>query len=237
MTRNYRTIALLLTPLLTVGGARANVYTLGVVMQARKANLGNAVATAGTSVYDGDRLSTDANGSLILRSGDSTLYLSNATQVVLRGAGKEENAAQAEIGAGTVVFSIPPAATMLISAGGATIRPDTNAPTIGQITFIDEKSFQISARKGALKVSYYDDSEVVPEGNSYRVELYRSDDSHTATAIAGKPRRSNKRKRIALFLIAGGAVGAAVAAGVATGGPASSSSSGVAKDFESPDHP
>jgi hypothetical protein len=237
MTRNYRSIALLLTPLLTVGGARATVYTLGVVMQARKANLGNAVATAGTSVYDGDRLSTDANGSLILRSGDSTLYLSNATQVVLRGAAKDGNAAQAEVGAGTVTFSIPPAATLVISAGGATIQPDTTAHTIGQITFIDEKSFQISTRKGALKVSYHDDSEVVPEGNSYRVELYRSDDSSTATAIAGKPRRSNKRKRIALFLIAGGAVGAAVAAGVATGGPASSSSSGVAKDFESPDHP
>jgi ferric-dicitrate binding protein FerR (iron transport regulator) len=157
--------------------------------------------------------------------------------VVLRGAAKDGNAAQAEVGAGTVIFSIPPAATLVISAGGATIQPDTTAHTIGQITFIDEKSFQISARKGALKVSYHDDSEVVPEGNSYRVELYRSDDSSTATAIAGKPRRSNRRKRIALFLIAGGAVAAAVAAGVATGGAASSSSSGVAKDFESPDHP
>jgi len=132
---------------------------------------------------------------------------------------------------------MPSAATMVISSGGATIRPDTNAPTLGQITVIDQKSFQISARKGALKVSYYDDSEVVPEGNSYRVELYRSDDSPTATAIAGKPRRSNKRKRIALFLIAGGAVAAAVAAGVAYGRRRVEYLLGYAKDFESPDHP
>ena len=237
MTFNSRLTAILLTLSLAVGNARANVYTLGVVMQARRAYLGSAAASAGASVYDGDRLSTDARGSLVLRSGDSTIYLSNATQVVLRGITKDAKAAQAEVAAGTVVFSMPSAATMVISSGGATIRPDTNAPTLGQITVIDQKSFQISARKGALKVSYYDDSEVVPEGNSYRVELYRSDDSPTATAIAGKPRRSNKRKRIALFLIAGGAVAAAVAAGVATGGAGSNTSSGIAKDFESPDHP
>jgi hypothetical protein len=237
MTLNSRLIATFLTLSLAVGGAHANVYTLGVVMQARRAYLGDAAASAGASVYDGDCLSTDAKGSLILRSGDSTIYLSNATRVVLRGITNDAKAAQTEVGAGTVIFSMPSAATMVISAGGATIRPDTNGPTVGQITVIDPKSFQISARKGTLKVSYYDDSEVVPEGNSYRVELYRLDDSPAATAVEGKPRHANKRKRIALFLIAGGAVAAAVAAGVATAGSTSGTPSGLAKDFESPDHP
>jgi hypothetical protein len=74
-----------------------------------------------------------------LRSGGSTIYRSNATQAVLRSATKGGKDAQAEIGAGTVVFSMQPAVPMMISAGGATIRPDTHLPTIGQITVIDQK--------------------------------------------------------------------------------------------------
>jgi hypothetical protein len=235
MKPNPRLTATVLTLSLALGSARANVYTLGVVTQAHSANLGSAAVTAGASVYDGDRLSTDAKGSLLLRSGGSTIYLSSATQIVLRSVTNGGKDARAEIGAGTVVFSMQPPATVVISAGGATIRPDTMLPTLGQITVIDQKSFQISARKGALKVSYYDDSEVVPEGNSYRVELYRLDDSPASTAVQGTPRHVNKRKRIALFLIAAGAV--AAAAGAAVAGGAAGPSSALAKDFESPSHP
>jgi hypothetical protein len=232
MKRNPRLIATVLTLSLAPGSDRANVYTQAVVMQARHANLGSSAVTAGASIFDGDRLSTDAKGSLLLRGGGSTIYLSNATQAVLRSVTNGGKDAQAEVGAGTVVFSIQPATPMVISAGGATIHPDTNLPMIGQIAVIDQTSFQISARKGTRRVSYYDDSEIVPEGNSYRVELYRLDDSATATADQGTPRHPKKRKRIALFLIVGGAIAAAAAAG-AMAGTAAGSSSGLAKDFES----
>ncbi len=207
MKRNPRLVATVFTLSLAPGSAGANVYTLAVVMQARHANLGSSAATTGASIFDGDRLSTDAKGSLFLRSGGSTIYLSNATQVVLRSGTNGGKGAQAEVGAGTVVFSMRPVAPMVISAGGATIHPSANLLTIGQITVIDQKSFQISARKGTLRILYYDDSELVPEGNSYRVELDRFDDSATATADQNSPRHPRKRKRIALFLIVGGADG------------------------------
>ena len=210
MKRNPRLVATVLTLSLAPGSAGANVYTLAVVMQARHANLGSSAAATGASIFDGDRLSTDAKGSLFLRTGGSTIYLSNATQVVLRSGTNGGKGAQ-EVGAGTGVFSMRPVAPMVISAGGATIHPSANLPTIGQITVIDQKSFQISARKGTLRILYYDDSELVPEGNSYRVELDRFDDSATATADQNSPRHPRKRKRIALFLIVGGAIAAAVA--------------------------
>jgi hypothetical protein len=84
MKRNPRLIATVLTLSLAPGSAGANVYTLAVPMQARHANPGTSAVTAGASIFDGDRLSTDARGSLLLRSGGSTICLSNATQVVLR---------------------------------------------------------------------------------------------------------------------------------------------------------
>jgi hypothetical protein len=236
MKRNSRLIATVLTLSLAPGSAGANAYTLAVVMPARHANLGSSAVTTGASIFDGDRLSTDSKGSLLLRSGGSTIYLSNVAQMVLRSGTNGGKDAQAEVGAGTVVFSMRPVAPMAISAGGATIRPGANLPTIGQITVIDQKSFQISARKGTLRISYYDDSEIVPEGNSYRVELDRLDDSARATADKNSPRHPRKRKRIALFLIVGGAIAAAVAAG-AMAGTAAGSSSGLAKDFESPTNP
>jgi hypothetical protein len=98
MKRNPRLVATVLTLSLAPGSAGAKVYTLAVVMQARHANLGSSAATTGASIFDGDRLSTDAKGSLFLRSGGSTIYLSNATQVVLRSGTNGGKGAQAEVG-------------------------------------------------------------------------------------------------------------------------------------------
>ena len=58
--------------------------TLGVVTQARDANLGTGPVSAGATLYDGDRLSTLGNGALTLRSGTSMLYLSSESRVTLR---------------------------------------------------------------------------------------------------------------------------------------------------------
>jgi hypothetical protein len=57
MKRNPRLIATVPAMSLAPGGARANVYTLAVVLQARHANLGSSAVTAGASIFDGDHLS------------------------------------------------------------------------------------------------------------------------------------------------------------------------------------
>jgi hypothetical protein len=192
--------------------AVAHPETLGIVTQARSANVGNAAVSPGASLYSGDRLSTDANGTLTLRAGTSTLYLAKATLVMLRDAAANSASAhktvQAELSAGTVAFSIQPAAPLEISAAGASIRPLTASIALGQISVIDKNTFEIYVRRGSMKISYLDDTEIIAQGKSYRVELDSAEDGPSTKAKVVRT-STRKRKRIALFTIGGGAVAGA----------------------------
>ena len=117
------------------GGAKPEV--LGIIVVAEGASLSGGSASEGTSVYDGDRLSTEPGGALQLRSGGITLALSGASSVVVRSnasnAGKEF---EAELASGSVTLS-DAAEAAEIEALGARIRPVTNGRVIVQV---DRKS-------------------------------------------------------------------------------------------------
>jgi hypothetical protein len=222
-----RSIALLLTYSLSFGSVHAAVEPVGAVVAARGANLGNGVVSDGATLYSGDRISTDLNGALTLRSGTSMVFLAGATQVLIHSAEHNRWAINAEITAGTIVFSALPEAVLKISVAGAAIRPATALATLGQVTILDRRSFEIHARHGPLKISYLEDTEVIPEGRSYRVELDRPDDGSSTSPPLRHPKRSSRRKLIVLFLLGGG-----VAA--ATGYVATNSGT---RPVESPDCP
>ena len=96
--------------------------------------------------------------------------------------------------------------------------------TLGEITIIDRKSFEIRARRGPLKISYLRDSEIIPEGKSYRVEI-DDPDSTIPPTIKTRPRPTGRHKFILVFLI-----GAAAFAAAAT-------AVGFTQSYESPDCP
>jgi hypothetical protein len=94
--------------------------------------------------------------------------------------------------------------------------------TIGQITVIDPKTLYIYARQGSLSFLYEDETEVIPEGKSYKVVLDPPDDT---TGQPGNPTPSpNRRHRGFLFILLG--VGAAIGSIIKK-----------FDDIESPDHP
>ena len=205
--------------------------TLGVVTQARSASLSSGPVSVGTSVYDGDRLSTETDGALTLRAGASMLYLGRQSQVTLRSCVGEVRAAQVSLGAGTVVFSTLQAAPMEVLVDEARIRAASGAPTLAQVTMSGPKALFVYARRGPLQISYHDESETIAEGDSYRVLLDPpSDDSSTKT-VAAQPGadKGRKRKRLLLLLISVAAVGGAVAA--------VSTTWAAFKDYESPAGP
>jgi hypothetical protein len=209
---------------LAIGHAsHANLETLGIVILARSANLGNSAASAGMSLYDGDRLATDANGSLSVRSGMSMLYLGSQSSAMLRKVAGQPPGTQLELNTGTLVFSIPQKATTLVAADGASIRPASDILSLGQIRILTKSKFEIFARRGALKVLYGGETETIPEGKSYRVELAVPEDNSTPISLKSPPRHAKKRKLIALFSIAGIIAAAA--------------SVPLMKDYESPDCP
>ncbi len=183
---------------------------LGIVTQSSRGNLSTAAASAGATIFDGDQLSTDAGGTLRLRTGASLMYLAEHTNVTLHTA---PSGALADLAGGSLVFSSAQASAMEIRAREARIRPAGNVPTVAQISVVGPKELQVTARRGALEVTYRDETECIPEGASYRVLLDPSPADMPMAANGrgpgswpGKPPKSSGKTGKALFLIvAGGA--------------------------------
>jgi hypothetical protein len=212
--------------------ADTDVETLAIVVASHSATLGNGIASDGATLYNGDRLVTAPNGGLSLRSGAAMLYMAGSTQVTLhrsqsRNPTIKKSLIRANVTSGSVSFSLSPDQYFLVSAQGALIGPAAPMPTLGEITIIDGRSFEIRARRGPLKIVYFDDSEVIPEGKSYRVELAGPESTNTTQQhpIRTSPHPSGRRRFILLFLIGTAAI-------AATG-----ASIGYVQSVESPDCP
>jgi hypothetical protein len=224
--------SLLLVSLLSSSGALPPVDVFGIVTQASNASLSYGAVSAGASVYDGDTLATGVDGALTLRAVSSMIHLGTRSRVTLRSASAADKCAQFTLSAGTVMFAAPQAAAIEIRADQADVRPATQVPSSGQITIITPSSFEIFARRGALKIQYRDDTEMIAEGTSYRVVLDASnDDAPSAkTAPGNRPKSikapSHKHKRIVLIAIVGSVAATANAIPWA-----------LSNDYESPDHP
>jgi hypothetical protein len=215
----------------------AEVETLGIVVASHSATLGSGIASDGATLFNGDRLVTAPNGGLSLRSGDAMLYMSGSTQVTLHRTPSHNPAIKkslirADVSSGSISFSLSPDQYFLVSAYGALVGPAAPMPTLGEITVLGRNAFEIRARRGPLKIVYYDDSEIIPEGKSYRVELADSDTESTknstgaVSSIKTRPRSAGRRHFILLFLLGVGATAAAAGA-----------SAGYTQSVESPDCP
>jgi hypothetical protein len=224
--------SLLLLSLLGRSGAIPPVDVFGIVTQASNASLSYGAVSAGASVYDGDTLVTGVEGTLTLRAASSLIHLGRQSRVTLRSASAADKFTQFTLSAGTVMFATPQAAAIEIRADQADIRPAAQVPSSGQITIITPSSFEIFARRGALKIQYRDETEMIAEGKSYRVVLDASNDDapSTKTAPGGQPKSveapSHKRKRIVPFAIFGSVAASANAIPWV-----------LSNDYESPDHP
>ena len=128
----------------------AGIPALGVVTQASAAHFNTARVSAGTTVYDGDRLSTESEDLLQFRGAGSLLYLPGRSGATLH---RLPNGTQAHLSTGGLIFSSARASAMEILANDAFIRPAADVPTVAQVTLIGPKELQITARRGALEFS------------------------------------------------------------------------------------
>jgi hypothetical protein len=146
----------------------AGIVPLGVVTQSSGGHFNASKVTSGATVYDGDLLSTEAEGALQVRSGAALLFLPGLSGITVHGI---LNGTQAQLRMGTVVFSTAKAAAMEVLADEAFIRPMADGPTIAQVTVLSPKELRIVARRGALEFSYRGETEKIPEGASYGIIL------------------------------------------------------------------
>jgi hypothetical protein len=174
-----------------------NLLPLGTVTQATSAHFNAARVTAGATIYDGDGLSTEAEGALQFRGPAALFYLPGASGVTLHGL---PNGTQAQLQTGTVVFSTARAAGMEIIADEAFIRPVADAPTVAQVTIIGPKELQISARHGALQFSYAGETEKLAEGASYRI-LLDHPESYPPPRQGPPPKAGREGKKFKIIVI------------------------------------
>ncbi len=150
------------------GAATPSVPPLGTVIAADRAHVGEAIADVGTTVYGGDRISTDLQGSVQVRAGAARLLLLSASAAIVNDG---NGAPSAKLMTGTATFSTGNAHAFTLFASTAAIRPQSDVPTIGQVTRLNDKELLVAARRGALTVTVDDETQVVKEGESFRVLL------------------------------------------------------------------
>jgi hypothetical protein len=160
-----------------------NVTPLGTIVTAQRAHVGEASADVGTTVYGGDWISTEPQGSVQLRAGAARLLLLGASSAVVN---DSEGTPSAKLLSGTATFSTGNAHAFTLFASKAAIRPKTDLPTIGQVTYVSEKELLVTARRGGLTISVEDETQTIAEGTSYRVLLDPTDSQGPAGAGSGQ---------------------------------------------------
>jgi hypothetical protein len=141
---------------------------VGAILSAARAHVGTAPASAGTTVFGGDILSTEQNGNLQIRAGAARLLLAGSSSAML---GHADGAPFAKLSSGTAVFSTGIAKAFILLASRAVIRPRDDVPTVGQVSIETPKQFIVRCSRGALTVTVDGETQIIPEGEAYRVVL------------------------------------------------------------------
>lgn len=156
-------LTLLISPLWAAPSA-----VFGTVVFVNRARVGSANASVGATVFGGDRLSTDEVGSIQIRAGAARLLLATASAATLS---LDEASPAATLTAGTATFSTANSKAFVLHVASASIRPNTDQPTIGKVIVLHPTEFVVKSVRGSLQIAVEDDVREIPEGEAYRVVL------------------------------------------------------------------
>jgi len=206
-------LALALASSLAAHPSASPAAPLAVVTHSDRAHIGDADASVGTTLYDGDRLSTDAQGSLRINSASLLLHLAPRTTLTLHVPGIPHPAATTiDLASGALIFSTPPSASVAVLANGAVLRPAGGSLTIATIKIISGRELHVFAQRGPLEFSYRCETEVVEEGKSYGVLLDPSDKeiAYAASLDPDQDRKKHEMRPVFLFIVIGAVAGAGI---------------------------
>lgn len=223
MCKDWRSFLAIIVAFSFLPGASAAATpparALGQVLQTERGHLGPASAAVGATIFSGDTLSTEERGSLHVRMAGAQLYLLARTSTSLQAT--EQGAAATLIG-GTIIFSAAMSQAFELHASSARLRTKGNVPTVAQVTLLGPKELLVTCRRGTIEFAVNDESDVIPEGASYRV-LIDPPAGLAADENPQQPRKSGRQRKAFLFLIFGGVAIATIW--------------GIHEALESPDRP
>jgi preprotein translocase subunit SecG len=182
---------------------------LGFITQANAALLGSATVSVGTSLYDGDQLSTAALGIVRIRSRETTLVLLQESGLEFHNLIGPPDGVSVELSRGSLAFFAKATAVLAIRANGALSRPVAGMPTRAQVQVAGSKKLVIFVQQGSLEFTYHDESAKLEEGKGYQVLL---DAPETAARNSSAPDSKKVGRSHKTFLITVIAVAAAAIA-------------------------
>jgi hypothetical protein len=189
MRRARALIAVAVSYLLLLMPVTGTPVAIGTVTSATGARVGATVASSGSTVFGGDHLSTENTGSIQIRAGAARLLLSGASSASLA---QVDGAPAARLLSGTAVFSTANAKAFVLQAATAEIRPESNQPTVAQVTYVSEKELRVRSTRGSLSITVDGETQIMPEATAYRVIL--DPGSYYAAENAQGPRGSGSRQ-------------------------------------------
>lgn len=187
-------LATLMTIGLSVAPAWAGPKTpssLGTIVTSEHAWVGDSAAEVGTTVFSGDRLATGREGSVQIRAGAARLLLQSGSSAVLN---DSEGAPSAKLFSGTATFSTGNSKAFTLFASRAAIHAQSDGPTIGQVTYLNEKELLVVSKRGPLTITVDGETEVITDGAAYRVLLDPPPTMAQGPEGAGAHKKEDKRR-------------------------------------------
>jgi hypothetical protein len=140
---------------------------LGMVVDSQGGNIGSANASAGSSIYGGDVLSTESDGGLTVRIGHTTYQLLGDTSAVFY---QGQSSPIAELRRGTIVVSSNSASEAFeIFASDVRIVSGSDRPIQGQVSLKSPCELVVSSQKGQMDVVAGSEKRSVDHDHAYRV--------------------------------------------------------------------
>jgi hypothetical protein len=146
----------------------ADEKPLGLVTQATFAQLGDAKAMIGTTVYPGDTVATDQGGLLRLKVGGSQIYLLAQSSAVLS---SDTNKISAKVLRGTVGISTTASEPVSLELPEGILRPADGEPVYGQVMILSANEVVITSYSGTLVLDDEGELHTIPSGKSYKVTM------------------------------------------------------------------
>jgi hypothetical protein len=162
-----RILAFSLTFFLVAAPLPAAQDSLGVVTESSLGHLNNAAASAGATLYLGDRLSTDAKGAMSLRAGTVQMILAEDSTLYMN---RDETGLIPRLERGSVGFHVEGNEGFRVTASDVTVRAQSPVPTFGQVT-LENCYLLVTSRVRTLEVTAGKETKIVEEGKTYRVAL------------------------------------------------------------------
>jgi hypothetical protein len=202
-------VVVLVASLLNLPAFAANEKPLGMVIQAQEALIGTAQVAIGTTVYAGDTLATDMNGTLRLKVGGSQMYLLASSSATLS---QNSEMVHALVSRGTVGFSSNGTDQVGLEIPEGIVSAANGQPAYGQVTMTGPREVVIAAYRGTLVLDNDGELHMIPAGKSYRVTMDlepAATKPQEAAGVGGKDHDivSPKRRHLVFDLIVLGAAG------------------------------